>query len=103
MPAAFCPSPGVQISSPGNGQHVSGAVDIYGTANIDNFQFYKVEYSGGGGFSVIGDLVYTPVSGGYLTTWNAGGFGSGTYTLRLTVVDVSGNYPAPCEISVIIP
>lgn len=74
-----------------------------GTANIENFQFYKVEYNGGSGFAVIGDLVHQPVNGGVLTSWNTAGFPSGTYTLRLTVVDVTGNYPAPCDVNVIIP
>ncbi|MGH2544897.1 MAG: hypothetical protein ACRDIB_19060, partial [Ardenticatenaceae bacterium] len=48
VPAASCGSPGVQITSPGNGQAVNGTVGVFGTANIDRFQFYKLEYAPAG-------------------------------------------------------
>lgn len=102
-PPANCPNSGVRITSPGNGQQVSGTVNVVGTASIENFQFYKVEYNDGNGFAVIGDVVRQPVTGGLLATWNAVGFPGGTYTLRLTVVDVTGNYPPPCDVTVVIP
>lgn len=100
---AACPNPGVRITSPGNGQQVSGVVNIVGTATIENFQFYKVEYNGGNGFAVIGDVMGHPVNNGVLASWNTAGFPGGTYTLRLTVVDMTGNYPAPCDVTVVVP
>ncbi len=105
VPAARCNTPGVQIASPANGQVVGGTVSIVGTANIADFQFYKVEYASGtsGAFASIGGVVNQSVSGGQLATWNASGFGSGVWNLRLTVVDQTGNFPAPCDIYVIIP
>lgn len=105
VPAASCPTTGVQIASPGNGAVVSGSVVINGTADIPNFQFYKVEYSAGtsqSGFSSIGDIIAASVRGGRLTTWNTSGFGAGTYAIRLTVVDATGNFPAPCTIFVVV-
>jgi outer membrane biosynthesis protein TonB len=105
VPAASCPTTGVQIASPGNGAVVSGSVTINGTADIPNFQFYKVEYSAGtsqSSFSSIGDIVAAPVRGGRLATWNTSGFGAGTYAIRLTVVDATGNFPAPCTIFVVV-
>lgn len=106
VPAARCGTPGVQINSPSNGQSVTGNVAIRGTANIDRFQFYKVEYGQGanpGSFASIGDTVTNPVNNGVLVNWAAGAFPSGIWTLRLTVVDETGNFPAPCLIYVIIP
>ncbi len=105
VPGASCPTAGVQIASPGNGAAVSGTVAINGTADIPDFQFYKVEYSVGtslSGFSSIGDTVSSPVQGGRLISWNTGGFPKGVYALRLTVVDISGNFPPPCTIYVIL-
>ncbi len=106
VPAASCPTPGVQITSPANGQLVSGSVAILGTANIERFQFYKVEYAVNGTtgpYASIGDVVRSPVTGGQLMTWNTSGFPSGIWNLRLTVVDETGNFPAPCNIYVMIP
>lgn len=98
---ANCPNPGARISAPGVNQRVSGVVNVVGSANIENFQFYKVEVNSGGGFVVIGDIVRQPVQNGLLMSWNAGG--SGSYTIRLTVVDATGNYPPPCDVPVIVP
>lgn len=105
VPAASCPTAGVQISSPGNGSVVMGTFNINGTADIPEFQFYKVEYSQGtslSGFASIGDILATRVQGGRLNSWNTSGFAKGVYALRLTVVDVSGNFPPPCTIYVIV-
>ncbi len=105
VPAASCPTPGVQISSPGNGSVVSGTFNINGTADIPDFQFYKVEYSQGtslNGFASIGDIIAAKVQGGRLNAWNTAGFPKGVYAVRLTVVDVSGNFPPPCTIYVIV-
>ena len=105
-PAPACPNPKAGITSPGMGAEVEGRVEIWGTADIDQFQCYKVEYGVGEmppGWVVIDDLKYEPVSEGVLVVWNTAGLTPGTYTLRLTVVDVTGNYPEPrCRVSVIL-
>ncbi len=103
-----CPNPGVRILSPGMNQPVSGTVAVVGTAKIENFQFYKVEFAPGdppdpNAWTVIGDVVRHPVENGVLITWPAGAFPAGVYWLRLTVVDQTGNFPPPCEVRVIVP
>jgi hypothetical protein len=106
VPAANCNTPGVRITSPAHGQTVSGNASIIGTASIDGFQFYKVEFGQGGNpnsFAAIGDIVHQPVVDGFLASWPASSFPSGIWTLRLTVVDQTGNFPAPCDIRVIVP
>jgi hypothetical protein len=40
------------------------------------------------------------VSGGVLETFNSGAYPAGTYTLRLVVVDRTGNYPEPCRVTI---
>jgi len=104
-PPPPCPNPGVRITFPRPGMIVSGVVQIEGTAMIDRFQFYKVEYGIGSEpqqWSSISDIHKEPVENGVLETWNTGAFPAGTYVLRLTVVDISGNFPPPCEVEVVI-
>ena len=101
---ASCPDPMAKISSPGVNQTVHGLVEIRGTANASSFQFYKVEFCFGdntGEFHVIDDLKYSPVQDDVLVVWNTGEI-SGPVTLRLTVVNIDGNYPTPCEVPVAV-
>ena len=104
-PPAQCGNPGVQLLQPGQGARVRGSVDVRGTANIQNFQFYKIEMGLGehpSGWSVIGDIHRNPVTSGHLETWETAALPAGTYTLRLVVVDASGNFPPPCEVHVTV-
>jgi len=106
LPAVSCANPGSCITYPVAGMRVSGAVQVRGTANIAQFQFYKVEYGLGEEpqqWHSLSDIHRQPVANGVLDTWNATGFPAGVYKLRLTVVDVSGNWTTPHEVRVIIP
>ena len=101
---ATCSEPAARINAPGVNQRVQGVVEVRGTANIDFFQFYKVEFGfghDGSEFHVIDQLRYSPVNDGVLVLWNTDGL-SGPVTLRLTVVNFDGNYPTPCEVPVIV-
>ena len=76
-----------------------------GTANVERFQFYKLEFRG---VNEVGAFHYitgseTAVVNGFLGVWDTSGMPSGTYILRLTVVDVTGNFPIPCDTTVIVP
>jgi membrane peptidoglycan carboxypeptidase len=76
----------VAISSPSGG-NVSGPVQIRGSANSPNMQFYRLDVSTtGGAWSSLGQWS-TPVSGGTLASWSTAGLAPGDYTLRLTVQD----------------
>jgi hypothetical protein len=100
-----CPNPNARITSPGINQIVKGNVAIHGTANGDSFQYYKIEIGVGqnpNAWTVVGELHYTPVARGQLETFNTGAYGPGTYTLRLVVVDQTGNYPEPCRVTVVV-
>ena len=100
-----CPNPNARITSPGINQIVKGNVAVHGTANGDGFQYYKIEVGLGrepNTWAVVGELHYARVDHGQLETFNSSAYGAGTYTLRLVVVDKTGNYPEPCRVTVIV-
>jgi len=104
---AACPNPNVRIISPGAGQPVRGNVPVRGSADIASFQYYKVEVGPGSNprdheWTVIGQLHYSPVSAGALETFNSDAYPVGPYTIRLVVVDQTGNYPEPCRVTVAV-
>jgi len=104
-PPPPCPNPGVCITFPTAGQVIRGQVTIKGSANIEAFQFYKIEYGMGAEpqqWNCIGDIQKTPVVDGVLAIWDTTGFPNGTFKLRLTVVDITGNFPPPYEVKVVI-
>jgi hypothetical protein len=96
-----CPDPRAVITSPGINAQVSGMVPILGSATHENFKFYKLELEAGGVWSYFagGDQ---PVQGGPLGTLNAGALAPGTYSVRIVVVDASGNFPPPCQTTIVI-
>ena len=102
--APSCPDPRAIITGPGINQRVSGMVPIMGTAASDKFQYYKLEFGAG-----INPGVWSyfaggekPVQGGQLGTLNSGALAPGPYTIRVVVVDTTGNYAPPCQTVVII-
>jgi hypothetical protein len=102
--APACPHPGVNLTAPGVGAQVSGVVSVSGTAVIERFSFYKVELGVGNNpgdwsFLFSGE---SPVRGGALGQWDTGPVAAGQYTLRLVVVDETGNFPQPCQVTVTV-
>jgi hypothetical protein len=84
---------------------VQGNFVVRGTASIANFSYYKVEVGSGpnppdNAWTVVGSTHDTPVSGGTLATFNSGAYAPGTYSLRLVVVDNTGNFPEPCRVTI---
>jgi len=102
-----CPNPNARITSPGANQTLTGPIGVHGVANIEDFQYYKIEIGPCNNprdheWTVVGQLHYTPASGGLLETLNTGAYPPGVYTIRLVVVDRTGNYPEPCGVTVSI-
>jgi hypothetical protein len=102
--APRCPDPRAVITAPGMGASVSGMVAIEGTAVHESFRFYKLEYGAGdnpGTWSYFdgGEL---PVENGRLGTLNAGALPPGTYAIHIVVVDSTGNFPPPCQTTIVI-
>ena len=99
---ALCPDGRAVIQSPGNGAIVSGIVPIVGTAQHDQFDFYKLEHAPGGSnqsYSYF-DGGEDPVVGGLLGNLNSSAMANGTYVIQVVVVDTTGNYPEPCRVTV---
>jgi hypothetical protein len=99
-----CTFPGVSLVSPAPGSTIRGRVPIAGTANIENFQFFKVDIRPDSGSSEWANLFLRQdaVASGILGPLDTTLFQPGIYWLMLTVVDNTGNYPQPCQIRVII-
>ena len=100
-----CPNPSGCITFPAASQVITEPLTIWGTASIEAFQFYKIEYGLGETpeqWHSIGDVHTAPVVDGVLSTWDPAGFPNGILKLRLTVVDITGNYPPPHEIRLTI-
>jgi hypothetical protein len=84
------------IASPANNAVVRDAVQITGSADYPSFQFYIVELSPepitGNQWQIVGVIHEQPVLNGVLETWDTTRVPDGSYTLRLRVVRLDGNY-----------
>jgi len=100
-----CPNPLARLSSPTVNAVLKGVVEFRGSANIDDFQFYKLELKGeatSGEWQTI-FTNETPVADGALGVWDTSALPAGAYAFHLVVVDKTGNYPVePCEVNVTI-
>ncbi|MBM4432335.1 MAG: hypothetical protein FJ026_18600 [Chloroflexi bacterium] len=99
--AALAAEPGLQaatakIVSPGDNAVVRGTVPIVGTAVDPAFWKYEVHYGPEPNpldrWTLIGIVHENQVGDGLLETWDTGIIPDGTYTLRLRVVNRTGNY-----------
>jgi len=83
-----------RISSPQSGSTVRDVVVVTGTAIHPRFSFYKVEYAlePGANWAIIGETHPNPVKDGALVQWDTRTVPDGSYSLRLLVVDETGNF-----------
>jgi len=97
-----CLNPRATLTQPAPDAELRGEVVIRGTAAIDNFAFYRLEYTAllpGSTWRAI--LAGTDrVVDGELGTWDTRLVVPDMYAFRLVVTDTSGNAPAPCVIRV---
>ncbi len=99
--ASNCPDPREVIVSPGENAIVRGLSTIQGTANHDKFQYYKIEYAPAGteNFAYLGGGP-SPVVDGTLLNFDSHTLPNGSWTIRLIVVDQTGNFLDPCAVTV---
>lgn len=103
----ICPDPRATIFAPGVGEVISGVYQMVGTATHINFGYYKVEYAQGAGITDEGEFAFLAegnqqVVEGALIVFDTAELDNGLYTLKLTVVDQTGNFPPPCSVTVSI-
>jgi len=104
LPPAQCPDPNVRITAPGHGQIFSGPFQVFGTANIENFGFYKFVLNGPATNFVertAGEVVEMPVVDNYLGAFDPTPLleAPGAYRFSLVVVNNVGNEAPHCAIS----
>lgn len=98
-----CGNPNATITDPRPGAILRGSFAVFGTATHPDFQFYRLQVSGGGtsdGDFVTLSVYNEPVFGGQLGTINTLAFTPGDYWIRLTVVDNTGNWLPQCTVRV---
>jgi len=91
----------LMLTSPEPGQEVSGTVTLVGTVNVDNFGFYKYE------FSPLDAGTWATISAGRevvendeLGLWDTSTLTPGDYQLSLEVTDNQGLLFPPCVVTV---
>ena len=99
-----CITDGVRVTRPITGSEVRGWVTFQGTADIPDFSSYKVEWRPSG---ATGDWSFIlqrhdAVRNGVLFEWDTRTIPSGRYDVRLVAVDKTGNYPPPCEVTIVV-
>ncbi len=95
------------ITSPQNNAIVRGQVAIIGSATHPQFQFYKVEFArepavSDENFGIVGAIHEAPVLDGQLEVWDTTQVPDGSYTLRLRVVRLDGNYDEYSVVQVVV-
>ena len=100
-PSSSCVPGQIMITSPADGQTVSGQIQVQGTANIPSFGFYKYEVA------LRNTDIWTTILAGRQTVvngdlgaWNTKELTPGDYLLRLVVLDTGGNAYPPCIVSI---
>ena len=103
--AASCADGRAAIVSPGVNEVVSGVLTVSGTALHESLDYYKLEFAPGAnaadGF-VYFDGRKNTVENGPLGSIDTRNLPNGTYTIRITAVDQTGNFPPPCDVTFIV-
>ena len=94
------------ITSPQNNAIVRGSVPILGSATHPQFQFYKVEFARepvtGDNWAIIGAIREQQIVDGQLEAWDTTQVPDGSYSLRLRVVRLDGNYSEYTLVQVVV-
>lgn len=99
-----CDSPDAMLQIPANGMLVFEPTTVVGTANTENFAFYRFELKGDstfGSFATVGGDRTLPVPElGELGQFVPAFYPPGTYQFRLVVFDITNTVRASCTITI---
>jgi hypothetical protein len=94
------------ITTPQNNAIIRGLVSIQGSATHPQFQFYKIEYARepvtDDNWVIIGAIHEEQIVGSQLEVWDTTSVPDGSYTLRLRVVRLDGNYSEYSAVQVVV-
>jgi hypothetical protein len=91
----------IDITSPKNGQEVNGVVEVIGTVNIPNFDFFKLEIKRPDETVWLTILAgENKVTAGKLADWDTSRLTPGEYQLGLVVVNDQAQASPPCTAQV---
>jgi hypothetical protein len=99
-----CDPETINISSPQSGETISGAVEISGTVDVENFGFYKFKYArpqDGLWLTVLAERLIVQ-DGVLVANWDTSRLPPGEYVLQILVTDTNGDELPPCRVSVVI-
>jgi len=104
MPASEgCVVGEVNLTSPLNGDRISGSIVVVGSANITNFGFFTLQIAHPGDTAWLPILVgQQTIKNATLGTWETSTLTPGDYLLRLVVTDNVGNELPPCAVQVTV-
>ncbi len=101
-----CDTPNAQLQVPANGMIVFEPIVVRGTANADDFAFYRMELKGD---STFGNFAPLPGDGtvavpelGELGQFVPSFYAPGEYRFRLMVFDLTNTVKASCEVTIFI-
>jgi hypothetical protein len=101
-----CDTPNAQLEVPANGMLIFEPVVVRGTANAENFAFYRMELKGEstfGNFAPLPGDGTTPVTElGELGQFVPSFYAPGEYRFRLMVFDLTNTVKASCEVTIFI-
>ncbi len=103
--ASGCDTPGATLQVPANGMLVFEPISVVGTANTENFAFYRFEIKGPSTFDNFAPLrdYDRPVPElGELGQFVPSFYEPGDYEFRLTVFDITNALKAACTVNITI-
>jgi len=96
-----CEEDVLEISSPANGERVSGIVEIIGTVNVEDFGYYKYEYSTTGTINWITIAAEDQIKlDETLGNWNTSELVPGPYLLQVVPLNNVGEAMPSCIIGI---
>jgi hypothetical protein len=100
-----CDTENASLQIPANGMQVFEPMTVVGTANVEDFAFYRIELNGPGTFNnfAVYDEHLSPVTETTaLGQFNPAPYETGWYEFRLMVFDISNTLRASCLVNIYI-
>jgi hypothetical protein len=104
-PVLGCDTPGATLQVPANGMLVFEPITVIGTANAENFAFYRFELNGPqtlGSFAILRDYTQPVLETGVLGQFVPSFYQPGRYQFRVTVFDITNTLRAACTVNITI-